>query len=66
LVPAIRAARAASGGRELAIVGFVCGTERDPQGLVRQTAALQEAGTILAQSNAHAARIAAAIATNHP
>ncbi len=66
LVPAIRAARAAAAGRELAFVGFVCGTERDPQGLARQAAALREAGVILAQSNAHAARVAAAIATNHP
>jgi hypothetical protein len=65
MVPAIRAARAAAGGRELAFVGFVCGTERDPQGLARQSAALREAGVILAQSNAHAARTAAAIANRH-
>jgi FdrA protein len=65
IVPAIRAARAAAAGRELAFVGFVCGTERDPQGLARQSAALREAGMILAQSNAHAARTAAAIANRH-
>jgi succinyl-CoA synthetase alpha subunit len=62
LVPAIRAARAAAGGREIAFVGFVCGTEGDPQNLSRQSAALLEAGVILAESNAHAARLAASIA----
>jgi FdrA protein len=59
IAPAIRAARAAGGARELAFVAFVCGTERDPQGLARQSARLREAGVILAESNAHAARIAA-------
>ena len=43
-------------------VGSVCGTEADPQRLSRQEAALREAGTILAESNARAARIAAEIA----
>jgi succinyl-CoA synthetase alpha subunit len=61
MVPAIHAARAAAPGRELAFVGFVCGTERDPQGLARQSERLREAGVILAESNAHAARTAAAI-----
>jgi FdrA protein len=65
--PAIRAAREAAGraGRELAFLGFVCGTERDPQGLARQVAALREAGVILAVSNAQAARTAAAIAKHN-
>jgi succinyl-CoA synthetase alpha subunit len=62
LVPAIRTARAAAGGREIAFVGFVCGTEDDPQSLSRQSAALLEAGVILAESNAHAVRLAASIA----
>ncbi|MDH4172744.1 MAG: hypothetical protein OEV97_03255, partial [Betaproteobacteria bacterium] len=65
MLPAIRAARAAAAGRELAFVGFVCGTERDPQGLARQVAALGEAGVVLAASNAQAARTAAAIAARH-
>lgn len=65
MVPAIRAARAAAGGRSVAFVGFVCGTERDPQGLARQAAALADAGVILAASNAQAARTAAAIANRH-
>lgn len=65
MLPAIRAARAAAAGRELAFVGFVCGTERDPQGLARQVGALRGAGVILAASNAQAARTAAAIANRH-
>ena len=44
-------------------VGSVCGTEADPQRLSRQEAALREAGTIVARSNAQAARIAARIAS---
>lgn len=64
IVPALRAAkdRAAAAGRRLAIVGFVCGTDRDPQGLARQEKALAAAGMILARSNAQAVRLAARIA----
>lgn len=65
MLPAIRAGREAAAGRELAFVGFVCGTERDPQGLARQSAALRGAGVILAASNAQAARTAVAIANRH-
>lgn len=61
--PAIRAARetAALGGRDLAFVASVCGTANDPQDLSRQSAALHDAGVLLADSNAAAARLAAAI-----
>jgi succinyl-CoA synthetase alpha subunit len=59
MAPALRAARKAN--RHIAIVGSVCGTEADPQGLARQEAALREAGVILGASNAEAARIAAKI-----
>jgi len=52
-------------GRQIAFVGFICGTERDPQGLARQTTALQESGVILTKSNAQAARTAAAIVSAH-
>jgi FdrA protein len=63
MVPAIRKAQAVARkkGRSLAIVGFVCGTGEDPQGLERQEQALREAGVLLAQSSARAARLAAAI-----
>ena len=64
IAPALRAAkeRAAKAGRRLAIVGFVCGTDRDPQGLARQEKALAAAGMILARSNAQAVRLAARVA----
>ena len=62
-MPAIHRARAAAAahGRDLAFVGQICGTAADPQDLARQTRALTEAGMLLADSNAQAARLAAAI-----
>jgi len=44
--------------RALALVGFVCGTDEDPQGLARQEAALRAAGMLLESSNARAALLA--------
>jgi hypothetical protein len=63
LRPAIRGARerVSADGRRLSIVGSVCGTDRDPQGLARQEGDLREQGVLLAPSNAQAARLAAAI-----
>jgi succinyl-CoA synthetase alpha subunit len=63
MAPAIRKAQAAARkkGRTIAFVGFVCGTDEDPQGLARQEKALREAGVLLAASNARAVRLAAAI-----
>lgn len=46
----------------VAFVASVCGTDADPQGLERQEAALRAAGVLLAESNARAALLAAAIA----
>ena len=54
-------AKAQNGGSAPALVGFVCGTEADPQRLSRQQAALSEAGVLLANSNAEAVRLVAAI-----
>jgi FdrA protein len=67
MLPAIKEARAVAAreGRQIAFVGFICGTERDPQGLGRQAAALNEAGVLLAGSNAQAAYIAAAIVSTY-
>jgi FdrA protein len=64
LVPVLLRAQAAAlkGGRKLALVGFVCGTAEDPQGLMRQEKALLAAGMLLTGSNAQAARLAASIA----
>jgi FdrA protein len=61
--PAIRSARdiATKHGREILFVGSVCGTAADPQDLSRQEAALRDAGVLLANSNAEAVRLAAAI-----
>ena len=63
MIPAIRQAQQAARkkGRSIAFVGFVCGTEEDPQGLARQEAALREAGVLLEESNARAALRAAAL-----
>jgi len=63
VVTAIRAARAraAKNKRQVAFVGFVCGTPGDPQDLTKQEATLRAAGVELAASNAAAVRAAAAI-----
>ena len=63
MAPVIKDAkgRAARAGRNLIVVGFVCGTDGDPQGLARQTAGLAESGMILLPSNAQAVRAAARI-----
>jgi FdrA protein len=59
MAAALRAARA--GSPDVLFVGFVCGTDRDPQGLEQQEARLREAGVVLADCNAAAVRLAAAI-----
>jgi FdrA protein len=60
MVPALLKARKKN--RSIAFVASVCGTDEDPQGLERQETALREAGVLLAESNARAARLAGAIA----
>jgi succinyl-CoA synthetase alpha subunit len=63
LAPALRRAQEIAGaeGRSIAFVGHICGTDRDPQDLTRQARALKEAGMVLVESNAQAARLAAAM-----
>ncbi len=63
LAPAVRAARvlARQAGRTLVVVGFVCGTDGDPQGLAGQRAQLRDAGVHLAPTSTGAARLAARI-----
>ncbi|MCC2317057.1 acyl-CoA synthetase FdrA [Cellulomonas chengniuliangii] len=65
LAEAVRTARAAAAadGRELVVVGSVCGAPDDPQGIDAQRAVLREAGVLLHPSNASAARYAATRAT---
>jgi succinyl-CoA synthetase alpha subunit len=64
LVPALETARsrARAGGRGLAIVASVTGTDADPQNRSLQVARLQAAGVAVMPSNAQAARLAASIA----
>lgn len=52
---------AAAAGRELAFVGFVCGTAGDPQNRDAQEKILRDAGVLLAGSNARAVRLARAL-----
>lgn len=61
--PSIRRAKQTAGdqGRSLAIVGYICGTEGDKQGLDAQRAKLENAGVILVGSNVEAAETAADI-----
>jgi FdrA protein len=63
LAPYIREARAAAtrGGRHLILVGFVCGTEDDPQQLSAQTRKLRESGVNIVSSSTAAARLAASV-----
>jgi succinyl-CoA synthetase alpha subunit len=61
IAPVLKAAqaRAKKGNRKIIFVGFVCGTEADPQNMAAQEKALADAGMILARSNAQAVRLAA-------
>jgi hypothetical protein len=62
LLPAIRQAQ--TGGRPIAVVASVCGTEQDPQRRSVQIDALRTQGVIVMSSNAQAARLAAKIAAH--
>ena len=59
VLPAIRAVRAR---RPVAVVASVCGTDDDPQSRAAQVERLRGAGVLVMESNAQAARLAAAIA----
>jgi FdrA protein len=48
-------------GRQMICIAAVCGTPEDPQGYDQQCRVLRESGIILAESNAQAVRLAAAI-----
>jgi FdrA protein len=63
LAAAVRRAHdiAAADGRRLVVIGSVCGTRGDPQGIDGQRAVLRESGVLLHKSNAAAARHAAAL-----
>ncbi len=61
LGPAVRKARALANeaGRDLIFIASVTGTEADPQRRSRQVQALEEAGVVICDSNAAAARLSA-------
>jgi succinyl-CoA synthetase alpha subunit len=54
-------ARARAAGRQVAFIGYVCGTDQDPQNRNKIVAALKSAGVLVASSNAEAATWSAAI-----
>lgn len=62
--PAIKQAidTAAKRGRTLVVIAYVCGTANDPQTKAIQEKILLDAGAVLADSNADAAWLAAAVA----
>jgi len=64
LVPILKEAKERAGlqNRGLAIVAHVCGTDRDPQVRQKQVEKLRQAGVLVADTNAEAARIACRIA----
>ena len=53
--------RATDAGRSVVVIGHVCGTDADPQDRSAVITQLREAGVLVADSNAHAARMAAAV-----
>ena len=59
ILPAIRSARSARG---VAVIASVCGTDADTPSRAAQAASLRAAGVIVMETNAQAARLAAAIA----
>jgi succinyl-CoA synthetase alpha subunit len=54
-------AKAEAAGRRIAFIGYVCGTDRDPQKRAAIVAALEAAGVLVASSNAEAALWSATI-----
>ncbi|HHY27629.1 MAG TPA: acyl-CoA synthetase FdrA [Desulfitobacterium dehalogenans] len=60
LVPVIKEAQALaqSNERNIQFIGYVCGTDKDPQGKEEQIKKLQECGVEILPTNAHAALLA--------
>jgi len=46
-------------GKYLSVIGYICGTEKDPQSYIKQAQKLKDAGVILMPSNAQAVRLTA-------
>lgn len=58
MTPSLSEIRDRHGDDGPVMLGFVCGTDADPQGLARQKAGLAELGVLLADNNAQAVRTA--------
>ena len=54
-------AKAKAAGRPIAFIGYVCGTDQDPQNRSKVVAGLKSAGVYVASSNAEAATWSAAV-----
>ncbi|HKU44375.1 MAG TPA: hypothetical protein VJR89_39720, partial [Polyangiales bacterium] len=57
-------AKARAAGRQVAFIGYVCGTDSDPQNRRAVVAALEAAGVLVASSNAEAALWSATIVSD--
>jgi hypothetical protein len=57
-------AKALAEGRRVAFIGYVCGTDQDPQNRAASVAALESAGVLVASSNAEAALWSATIVSD--
>jgi len=53
--------KAQAEGRRVVFIGYVCGTDQDPQNRASIIAALKSAGVFVASSNAEAATWSAAV-----
>lgn len=63
LAPTIKSIKetAKAEGRDLVVIATIVGTDEDPQNIHEQTAIMEQAGTILCDSNAQAVRLALGI-----
>ena len=61
IIPALNEARSINTNSMPIIVGFVCGTEADPQNIKKQKSALIENGVLVASCNAEAVRLTSKI-----
>jgi succinyl-CoA synthetase alpha subunit len=59
-------AKSRAEGRQVAFIGYVCGTDQDPQNREKIVAALKSAGVLIASSNAEAASWSASIIAERP
>jgi FdrA protein len=61
MTPALAEARSINSKSMPIIIGFICGTEADPQNIGKQKSALIDNGVLVASCNAEAVRLASKI-----